>query len=98
MSTDTQLGHCHFGTPSVPCGASVLWLKHERSGRMAPIDVQPDPLGKGNIRVDLRAGTYAVVGGEALVRARRQQEPLRLNHWVTCPAAQARKHARRDGA
>jgi hypothetical protein len=98
MNADSPLGRCHFGTAAVPCGAHVYWLRHETTGRMAPVDVEPDPAGKGNIRIDPQAGTYAVVAGEALLLARYGGEALRLNHWVTCPAAQAKKHARNDRA
>lgn len=91
MSDAGPLGKCHFRADGVPCNASVLWLKYELTGRPAPIDAEPDPAGNGNVRIDLEAGTYAIVSGEELEQAHEAGEPLHLNHWVTCPAAQSRK-------
>ncbi len=60
------------------CNAEILWLKHAKSGKLAPIDAKPVPTG-GNIRVDLAQGTYSIVP-----KAERTG-PLRTSHFSTCP-------------
>jgi hypothetical protein len=83
-------GLCRWGTAVVPCGASVLWLKHDRTAKSAPIDAEPAP--KGNVAIDLHAGTYRIV--PEAERAALDGE-LYTNHWATCPAAQSRYQARK---
>jgi len=56
------------------CGARIYWLRHERTGNLAPIDV--DVSFKGNIAVNLEAGTYTIHEGGS-----------RRNHFATCEAA-----------
>ncbi len=91
MSGDKPLGSCRWGTGAVPCRAHVFWLKHERTGKTAPIDVEPTD--RGNIEVNLEAGTYRIVP-EPERAERRGSDSLFMNHWVTCPAAQSAYGAR----
>lgn len=81
------------------CGAEVFWLKHEKTGKPAPINVAGDP--QGNITVSLSAGTYRVESKARLEEMRAEIEEreagapwphvLHTNHFQTCPAAGAWK-------
>lgn len=42
--------------PCYRCGRPVYQLRHERTGRVALIEAEPDPT--GDVLVDLDAGTY----------------------------------------
>lgn len=66
--------------PCGSCGTPVYWLRSVATGKPAPIEVEASE--RGNIAVDLLAGTYSVV--PAPERAS-QQGPLHLNHFVGCP-------------
>ena len=75
------------------CGAEVFWLKHEKTGKPAPINVGGDL--QGNITVSLADGTYRVEGRERLseIRAGILPEILHTNHFQTCSSAGAwRRH------
>lgn len=64
------------------CGAEILWLRNDRTKRVAPIDAQPSL--NGNIEIT-EAGEYHVFGEPTLFDQRQTSEPvLHLNHWVTC--------------
>jgi hypothetical protein len=54
-------------------GAGILWLKHERTGKVAPIDARV--YADGNVVVDLAAGTYGIVA---------PPQEAHKNHWATC--------------
>lgn len=77
------LDHCRS------CGAPVVWLRHERTGKAAPIDAIAVREG-GNILLDRAAGTYRLVP---------QGEPARhpmlyINHFAVYPhAAQHKRKA-----
>jgi hypothetical protein len=58
--------------PCRTCGAGVLWLKHERTGKVAPIDARV--YADGNVVVDLDAGTYRIVA----------PQEAHKNHLATC--------------
>lgn len=68
------------------CPAQVLWLDHVRTGKPAPIDV--NPADDGNVLIDPDAGTYRVLAGDDLDHARSEGAPLRKNHFATCPGRQ----------
>lgn len=72
------------------CGEPIWWLKHERTGKPAPIDTVTSRI--GNITVDLTRHTYTVVT---------TGPDLYLNHHATCApgpkADRARALARRGG-
>lgn len=61
------------------CGAPVIWLQHIKTGKPAPIDAEPSPV--GNIYI---GATYMIVPA-----GRRGEYPgqLHTNHFMTCPHA-----------
>jgi hypothetical protein len=63
------------------CPALIYDLTNERTGKTAPIDVEP--VAGGNILVDLQAGTYRLVGWSI------GDPPKHKNHFATCPNAGA---------
>lgn len=74
--------------PCRSCGVMVYDLRHPRTGKIAPIEVATSE--KGNVRIDLSSGFYYII-------TQRQEnlfgnEELRLNHFVTCPAASSWGH------
>lgn len=80
------------------CHAKVWFLRHPNTGKVAPIDEYPAP--RGNIAINVRAGTYSVVTETAALfeldpsRVDDDANPtLHLNHWVTCTNATARRLA-----
>jgi hypothetical protein len=58
-------------------------LPHVRTGKMAPIDVKPDP--RGNVVIDYQAETYGVLGKAVRQDARNQGLELHMAHHLTCP-------------
>lgn len=77
---------------SRPCGtckAPIYDLVHARTGKLAPIDAEPDPA--GNIMIDLDAGSYVIVGKTTTGAARH------VNHWATCPDADRWRQRRAAG-
>ena len=62
------------------CGAPVEWIRNARTGKLAPIDVDPVP--DGNVLVD-------DVYGERVYRVVRAPRGalLRTSHFATCPDA-----------
>lgn len=67
-------------TPCSVCGAPLLWVRWELSGRETPLDAEPGP--RGNL---------AVIGGK--VRNYRPDDerlghPRYSSHWATCIDAQ----------
>ena len=64
------------------CGAPVLWLKHERTGRAAPINTGFSE--NGNILIHRTARTYRIVPSDERVIYRGW---LHTSHFVTCPQA-----------
>lgn len=77
------------------CGAEIYWLKNQKTSKPAPIDAQPSPT--GNILVDQKTSTYAVIGPKELPRyqAMLPAGKLYTNHFVTCP--QSRQWAHHGG-
>lgn len=62
------------------CGADVWWLEHVRTGRRAPIDVEPNAA--GNVVVSLEDEQYRLaVPGDP-------QGERHSNHFATCPDAE----------
>lgn len=64
------------------CGAEIYWLKHVRTGKMAPIDAPPNPA--GNIVIHLDHGTYE---NRPADEREAQADWLHTNHFQTCPSA-----------
>lgn len=67
------------------CSVAIRMLQFRKTGNPAPIEADPSP--DGNIHVDLDQGTYIILTGEELTKARARQVPLHLNHFVTCEFA-----------
>lgn len=60
------------------CGAEIHWRSHQRTGRSAPINVEPDP-----------TGNIVLLPGEKY-RIAIERDPdsiLHTNHFATCPFA-----------
>lgn len=80
------------------CGKAIYFLKHVRSGLLAPIEAEPLP--GGNIRIELDADSYTVLRKTEL-EAQRLADPhgvLHVNHYMRCPqrAAWHRRGSRND--
>lgn len=60
------------------CGQMVLWLRHETTGKTAPID--PEPVEGGNIAV-IGSGEHRMY---RIVPAAERVGKLHKNHWATC--------------
>jgi len=72
------------------CGAKVIFLEHERTGKLAPIDAALTDA--GNImRVD--DTEYAIIPPPELARLHKQGHSFRTNHYATCPHAQGWRKA-----
>lgn len=63
------------------CGARVMMLRSASTGKMAPINAEPDP--NGNILIDGRRGVYLIVKKAA----RTADMVLYTNHFINCPQA-----------
>jgi len=62
------------------CGAPIVWARHERTGKPAPIDKHPRPGGNVEVMQTLDGVTYRIVKpgpGAALT-----------NHFATCHEAE----------
>jgi len=73
------------------CGAPIWWLKHERTGKPAPIDFYHNQ--EGNIIIALELGVYAVAPKAQAEEMRRAGEPLHTNHFMTCPQSKTWRKA-----
>ena len=70
------------------CGVLIVDLRHERTQKSAPIEVERVGAG-GNIVIDLLAGAYRIPPKEELARLRAEQpQLLHVNHYINCPAAE----------
>lgn len=70
------------------CNAKIYWLKNDKTGKPAPIDVAPSDA--GNVEIDLSAHTYHVLGRPELLQS--PTYPKRhTSHFQTCPSAGAWK-------
>jgi hypothetical protein len=77
-----------MSVPCRSCGAAVVWLVNVQTGRPAPIDEQPDPV--GNL-VRVGEGEYEHAGPANLLDDR----PRYVSHFATCPAADEWRGKRR---
>ncbi len=68
------------------CGAPIYWLKHHRTGKLAPIDAKPSAE-TGNLIIDLEDGRYFSSGRlDGLPPELLAGPQLRYtNHFATCP-------------
>lgn len=69
--------------PCRSCGAEVYDLRNVGTGNLAPVNVECVP--DGNIRIDLEAGTYRIVGRNLV--ADPKPVDLHESHFRTCPQA-----------
>lgn len=72
------------------CGAPIYWMANVKTGKPAPIDVQPTE--RGNIILHEVAATYQVLDKQSADMVRHAFEgeytpPLHTNHFMTCPQA-----------
>ena len=79
--TKVDVGRCRS------CGEEVAWLRHQKTGNPAPIELAPAPDGLGNIRTNLDDGTYRVLGKAELETIGPWRKVLSLNHFSRCPQA-----------
>lgn len=63
------------------CGVEVVFLRHLRTGKLAPIEALPNR--SGSFTVEWEALTYATFFG-----LKQLKENYYQNHYVTCPQAQ----------
>ena len=81
----TKISHCGS------CNTPVYWLKNGLTGKIAPIETEPNE--RGNVVISLDHGTYTVLGPTLRRMVLDGQMPsippdaLYLNHFVTCPQA-----------
>ena len=68
------------------CGEPIYWLKHQRTGKAAPIEVKVTPA--GNILTDVVRGTYCIANAAEKLS---YPEWLHLNHFASCPQAKTWK-------
>jgi hypothetical protein len=70
------------------CGAPLVWAKHPKTQRLAPITAEPK--GNGNIllfRAEPNVVSYAVLTPVLAGMIRDLGVPLRLNHFSDCERA-----------
>lgn len=67
--------------PCSACDVRVYELRHQGTGRPAPIEIEP--VVGGNIAIDLTAGTYWLVKLPDI----REAGPRYRNHFAVCPDA-----------
>lgn len=77
------------------CGAPVIWVANDKTGKVAPIDLRPDPA--GNILLNWSAGrpmapptSYTVLGKPDAVTPSLFEDDTRpryTSHFATCPNA-----------
>jgi hypothetical protein len=95
MSAETFYYSDNRGTVYLPiqlcrsCGKKILWLKNEKTGKLAPINAYPqdaDSMVEGNVAIDPHEKTWRVVPAEELDHF--GPGMLRLNHFTDCPQRQ----------
>lgn len=67
--------------PCSACGGQTYMLRHERTGKFAPIDRDPSPLGNVIVNED---GTYRLKTKD---NPAPEGAPLHTSHFATCPQA-----------
>ena len=91
MSTNdiTPTAHCNS------CNAPIVWLKHAKTGKPAPINAAVDP--GGNIVMYPDKGIYVVASPKEMTgfRFAYPDTQFHTNHFSNCP--QARTWARHGG-
>lgn len=62
-----------YGPTCKGCGNRIVWRRHERTGKLAPIDAEAT--------VD---GNIVIVDGETYRIDKTAAGPRFTNHWATC--------------
>lgn len=76
------------------CGAEIVWRKHRRTGKRAPIEAQSHPAGNVELLSD---GVSYVTYGQADAELRRTHGmQLYRNHFMTCPQGRSWKRGTRN--
>lgn len=77
------------------CGAPIIWLKHAKTGKPAPINAALDLA--GNIVIYPEQGIYVMVSPHEMAgfRLAYPDKEFHLNHFASCP--QAKTWARHGG-
>lgn len=84
-----------FAVPCGSCGEQVYWLRHERTRKQAPINVEPRE--DGNVLVDFETATYRIVSrDEPMLPGLEPVAAKRVSHFATCTNAD--QHRRRRSA
>ena len=72
------------------CGKDVIFLKHEKTGKLAPMEVEPRP--DGRFAINWEDNSYRTVAGTSKdgtqFSQRRQGRDYHENHYTICPDAQ----------
>jgi hypothetical protein len=63
------------------CGAEIVFLRHDRTGKLAPMEALPNRAGA--FTVDWQNKTYATFFG-----LKELDQDYYQNHYATCPSAQ----------
>jgi hypothetical protein len=71
------------------CGCALLWVPHETTGRLMPIEREPHAT--GHLLIDQKTGTYRIVS--SVVGDKRT---MHRSHFESCP--HGRMHRRRARA
>lgn len=64
------------------CNVGIRMLLYPKTQKSAPIEAMPHA--DGNILVDLDHGTYTILSGDELQRARASGMSLHFNHFARC--------------
>jgi hypothetical protein len=68
------------------CGKEIIWLKHDKTGKSAPIERDRSKL--GNIVISEEQGLYRIATEAEYDKHLLADSPiLRLNHFASCPNA-----------
>ena len=70
------------------CGRAMIGAAHAKTGKIAPITVEPSP--KGNVLVFRDAEgvvKYAIANQRVIEWTLEQGIPLRISHFADCPEA-----------
>lgn len=78
------------------CPARIVWAVSESTGRRMPVDADPSP--NGNVQlVEGDPPRARVLSADERNTIAAQDEPLHLNHFVTCPEAGAFRNGGKHG-
>jgi hypothetical protein len=67
------------------CDTLILWKTHKVTGKAAPIELEPSPI--GNVLV--KGTQYRIATAEEIEKAKKLNIGLHLNHFASCPEAES---------